>query len=58
MTATFAGVTETSVIFAVKMRDTESAARAILPLIGPDTGVISLQNGVVKDDILRPIIGA
>ena len=46
------------VIFAVKMRDTESAARAILPLIGPDTGVISLQNGVVKDDILRPIIGA
>ena len=46
------------VIFAVKMRDTESAARAIAPLIGPDTGVISLQNGVVKDDILRPIIGA
>ena len=45
------------VIFAVKMRDTESAARAIAPLIGPDTGVISLQNGVVKDDILRPIIG-
>jgi 2-dehydropantoate 2-reductase len=46
------------VILAVKMRDTESAARAIAPLIGPDTGVISLQNGVVKDDILRPIIGA
>jgi len=46
------------VIFAVKMRDTEAAARAIAPLMGPDTGVISLQNGVVKDDILRPIIGA
>jgi 2-dehydropantoate 2-reductase len=46
------------VIFAVKMRDTESAARSIAPLLGPDTGVISLQNGVVKDDILRPIVGA
>ena len=46
------------VIFAVKMRDTEAAARAIAPLMGPDTGVISLQNGVVKDDLLRPIIGA
>ena len=46
------------VIFSVKLWDTDKAARAILPLIGPETGVISLQNGVVKDDILRPIIGA
>lgn len=46
------------VIFSVKLWDTEAAARAILPLIGPETGVISLQNGVVKDDILRPIVGA
>lgn len=46
------------VIFSVKLWDTEKAARAILPLIGPETGVISFQNGVVKDDILRPIIGA
>jgi 2-dehydropantoate 2-reductase len=46
------------VIFSVKLWDTEAAARAILPLMGPETGVISLQNGVVKDDILRPIIGA
>src|SRR5512134_2232689 len=38
------------VIIAVKLRDTEAAARAILPLIGPETGVISLQNGVTKDD--------
>jgi 2-dehydropantoate 2-reductase len=45
------------VIFAVKLWDTEAAARSILPLIGRDTGVISLQNGVVKDDILRPIVG-
>src|SRR5438094_2500070 len=34
------------VIFTVKLRDTETAARQILPIIGPDTGVISLQNGV------------
>ena len=45
------------VIFSVKLWDTEAAARSMLPLIGPETGVISLQNGVVKDDILRPIIG-
>jgi len=45
------------VIFSVKLRDTESAARQILPLIGPDTGIISLQNGVTKDDMLAPIVG-
>ena len=45
------------VIFAVKLRDTETAARAILPMLGPDTGVISLQNGVQKDDMLAPIVG-
>lgn len=45
------------IIFSVKLWDTEAAARQILPLIGPDTGVLSLQNGVKKDDILRPIVG-
>jgi 2-dehydropantoate 2-reductase len=45
------------VIFSVKLRDTESAAKQILPLIGPDTGIISLQNGVTKDDMLAPIVG-
>lgn len=45
------------VIFTVKLRDTESAARQILPVIGPDTGIISLQNGVTKDDMLAPIVG-
>ena len=45
------------VIFSVKLGDTESAAKQILPLIGPDTGVISLQNGVTKDDMLAPIVG-
>jgi 2-dehydropantoate 2-reductase len=45
------------VIFSVKLRDTEAAARQILPIIGPDTGIISLQNGVQKDDMLAPIVG-
>jgi len=45
------------VIFSVKLRDTEAAAKQILPLIRPDTGIISLQNGVTKDDMLAPIVG-
>lgn len=45
------------VILAVKLWDTEAAARAMKPLLGPETAVLSLQNGVRKDDILRPIVG-
>ncbi len=45
------------VIVSVKLWDTESAAREIRPLLGPRTGVVSLQNGVVKDDILRRELG-
>jgi 2-dehydropantoate 2-reductase len=45
------------VIVSVKLWDTESAARQIKPLIGPGTGVVSLQNGVIKDDILRRELG-
>jgi 2-dehydropantoate 2-reductase len=43
------------VILSVKLWDTEEAARAIRPLVGPDTAVLSLQNGVIKDDILRGV---
>src|SRR6478672_8591982 len=35
------------VILSVKLWDTEDAARAIRPIVGPHTGVLSLQNGVV-----------
>jgi 2-dehydropantoate 2-reductase len=45
------------VIVSVKLWDTESAARQIRPLLGPRTGVLSLQNGVIKDDILRRELG-
>jgi 2-dehydropantoate 2-reductase len=46
------------VIFAVKLWDTEAAAALIRPLVGPGTGVLSLQNGVQKDDVLRRVLGA
>jgi 2-dehydropantoate 2-reductase len=45
------------VMFCVKLWDTEIAARQMLPLLQPTTGVISFQNGVQKDDMLRPIVG-
>jgi 2-dehydropantoate 2-reductase len=45
------------VILSVKLWDTESAARAIKPLIGPDTAVISLQNGVDAEPTLAGILG-
>lgn len=46
------------VLFGVKLWDTEAAARAIAPMVGPETVVISLQNGVVKDELLREACGA
>ncbi len=46
------------VLFSVKLWDTESAARSLLPIMGPRTGIISFQNGVQKDEVLRSIFGA
>ena len=45
------------VIISVKLWDTEAAAHAISPIVGPTTTVLSLQNGVQKDDVLRRILG-
>lgn len=45
------------VLFSVKLWDTEGAARSIVPMVGPSTGVISFQNGVQKDDVLREVLG-
>jgi 2-dehydropantoate 2-reductase len=45
------------VLFAVKLRDTASAARAIKPILKDGSAVISFQNGVQKDDMLAPIVG-
>jgi len=41
------------VVISVKLWDTESAARAVKPMVASHTGVLSLQNGVIKDEILR-----
>ena len=46
------------VVLSVKLWDTEAVARSIAPMVGPHTGVLSLQNGVVKDDILRRVFPA
>lgn len=45
------------VIISVKLWDSEAAAQLIKPLVGPDTAVLSLQNGVIKDDVLRAAYG-
>ncbi len=45
------------VLFAVKLWDTEKAAEQMKPLLGPDTRVITLQNGVDSYERIAPIIG-
>jgi len=45
------------VMIAVKLWSTEDAAAAAKPLLGPDTGVISFQNGVIAVDTLLPVVG-
>ncbi|HYG85036.1 MAG TPA: 2-dehydropantoate 2-reductase [Azospirillum sp.] len=45
------------VLFAVKLWDTETAAEAVRPLIGPETAVITLQNGVTSPDVLISTLG-
>lgn len=46
------------VLFAVKLWDTEVAAEAAKPLIGAQTRVITLQNGVDSVERVAPILGA
>jgi 2-dehydropantoate 2-reductase len=46
------------VLFTVKLWDTMTAADAIKPLLSENTAVVSFQNSVVKDDILRQDLGA
>jgi 2-dehydropantoate 2-reductase len=45
------------VIVAVKLWDTEQAARQIEPLVRAGASVVSFQNGVQKDEILRGVLG-
>src|SRR6202158_5172332 len=45
------------VLFCVKLWDVESPSARIKPLIGPDTAVIPLQNGIDAAERLIPILG-
>lgn len=46
------------VLFCVKAYDTEAAAGRLAPVLGPDTAVVSLQNGVDNEDQLAAVVGA
>jgi 2-dehydropantoate 2-reductase len=45
------------VLMGVKLWDTEAAAHAIAPPVSGETAVVSFQNGVEKDDVLRSVLG-
>jgi 2-dehydropantoate 2-reductase len=45
------------VLFAVKLWDTESAAEAARPLLGPDSRLITVQNGIDSVDRLSAVLG-
>lgn len=46
------------VLFCVKSFDTEEAALLIRPVVGPHTGVLSIQNGVDNEEKLERVLGA
>lgn len=46
------------VMLAVKLWDTAVAIKQVAPIVGPDTTIISFQNGVLKDRYLRDAFGA
>ena len=45
------------VLFLVKLYDTEEAARAIAPLLGPETAIVTFQNGVNSSERIGRIAG-
>jgi 2-dehydropantoate 2-reductase len=45
------------VLFAVKGYDTETAAERVRPLVGPQTTVLCVQNGVDNEEKLERILG-
>ncbi|MGB7257836.1 MAG: 2-dehydropantoate 2-reductase [Pseudolabrys sp.] len=45
------------VMFAVKLWDTEKAAELTKPMVGPNTRVITLQNGIDSVERIAPILG-
>jgi 2-dehydropantoate 2-reductase len=45
------------VLFTVKSYDTETAASRLAPLIGDDTAVLSLQNGIDNEERIAAVVG-
>ena len=45
------------VLFCVKSYDTEEVARSLAPLVGPTTGVLSIQNGIDNEPKIAAVIG-
>jgi len=45
------------VMVAVKLYDTEDAVAAVRPLVGPDTALVSFQNGVLAGDVFSEAYG-
>ena len=46
------------VLFCVKSYDTDAAAALLPPLVGPETAVLSVQNGVDNEERLARVVGA
>lgn len=46
------------ILFMVKNYDVEAAAETLFPTLGPETLVLTVQNGVTAPDILGEVIGA
>jgi 2-dehydropantoate 2-reductase len=46
------------VFVSVKSYQTEQATKAILPIVGPDTRVLSMQNGIGNTEVMAGIVGA
>ena len=45
------------IVFAVKLGDTEAAARQLAPMIGPETRILTLQNGIDSVEMITPHVG-
>jgi 2-dehydropantoate 2-reductase len=45
------------VVLSTKMRDLETAARSIGPMVGSDTVILAIQNGLGNQEILQRILG-
>jgi 2-dehydropantoate 2-reductase len=47
-----------AVLFCVKSYDTREAAARLAPMLGDDTAVVSLQNGVDNEETIAAVVGA